>query len=648
MRGTRVVGTIRQLQDGPAFPLRVPIVAETAKGREERIVEIASRESAFQLKFDNPPTRLLIDPDHHVFRRVQRADVAPCLEAVSTATKKIGFGDKALLQRMRIPAGEKPELPRDAAVFAIGIPNEIRAALLTGARRQDATLKIRESSFEFRGTTYDKPDEGILLTYTRPRSPGLPVTLFHGNGGAAFARVAYIPYYAAHGWVVFRGGRPIARGNFEGDRGTRLTIGAAQQKPARGILADLLMLTDPKWKGRRAGTPETYELANQLRGRLHMTGAKMLPWPSVQVVTGIMRAPPRLAIGKDTRKGGYYPFYWSAAARDVTCQRVVRHPADEPRGALVLLPEDATYEMMRDYAAKGAAAVAVVASEPTLKARGQQCAWMFWMPESVSARAGNLESTVSGLMARANHAPLMIPAVYLEPDVAKELESSKQSVVLNFIFKRTATETSNIVGVFGKTKAPGLLVSAHWDGVGAIRSAISDGASDNAAGTAIVLWVADQLKRDFEAGRITKPVVIALFGAEEAGLRGSRQLAQLLKTVDCPIGKPFAMLNVDGVGGGEKDSIYVIGRSHYPKLLELVTPHLAKEKLPLGRDIDRFAYARGSDHWPLHEVGVPAVTLYGTNYRAMNTAGDTLARVDVGMLERVARALYRSVRQAAK
>ena len=105
---------------------------------------------------------------------------------------------------------------------------------------------------------------------------------------------------------------------------------------------------------------------------------------------------------------------------------------------------------------------------------------------------------------------------------------------------------------------------------------------------------------------------------------------------------------IDGIGGGEKDTVYVIGRSHYPKLLELVTPHLAKEKLPLGRDIDKFAYARGSDHWPLHEAGVPAITLFGTNYRSMNTVGDTLARVDVGMLERVARALYRTVRQAAK
>ena len=46
-----------------------------------------------------------------------------------------------------------------------------------------------------------------------------------------------------------------------------------------------------------------------------------------------------------------------------------------------------------------------------------------------------------------------------------------------------------------------------------------------AAGVAIVLWVAEQLKRDYEAGKLKRPVVVALFGAEELGLLGSTQFA---------------------------------------------------------------------------------------------------------------------------
>jgi len=158
----------------------------------------------------------------------------------------------------------------------------------------------------------------------------------------------------------------------------------------------------------------------------------------------------------------------------------------------------------------------------------------------------------------------------------------------------------------------------------------------------------DQLRRDAEAGRLKKPVVVALFGGEEAGLLGSRQFADALRSPQCPIAKPLAAINVDGIGGGKDRTVYVIGRSHHANLFDLVQPRLAKEGLTVGRDIDKFAFPRGSDHWPLHEAGIPAVTLFGTDYRGMNGPLDTLDKVDVGMLRKTARAVYRSIRELTK
>ena len=60
--------------------------------------------------------------------------------------------------------------------------------------------------------------------------------------------------------------------------------------------------------------------------------------------------------------------------------------------------------------------------------------------------------------------------------------------------------------------------------------------------------------------------------------------------------------------------------------------------------IDRFAFEHGSDHWPLHQAGIPAVTVFSADYRAMNTAGDTLPRVDVGHLRELGKVVYRMVR----
>jgi len=648
--GTEVTGTILQTQDGPAYALSVPIVAESASGREERVVRIASKESVFSFSLNAKPTRLLLDPDHHVFRKVDRAEVAPCMEAVTTATRKIGFGDTALLKRLGVDEAE-PALPKDAAVFSVGLPEALRDKIVAGARRQDATLIVSDGAFEFRGTKYGEPNEGILFSYARTDAPGFPVTFYLGNAKEAYARTAYLPYYSAHGWVIFRGGRPIARGNFEGDRGTRAMVNNGRQRPVESIVRDLLLLTDPKWKGRRAATPETYKLANELRGRVFRTGAKFQPWPGITVLTPRMPTPPMLSIGEKAtpRRAAYYPFYWSGdAVKVVTCPGVLRHPAENPEGALVLLPEDATYELMKRYADEGAGAVAVAASEDTFKARHHQSSWLGWVPPAARTKGRNLESMLTGMLSRCAQTPLEIPAIYVAPALAATLRESQGPIRLQFdrVFKQGAT--ANMIAVFGPPRQRGVVLSAHWDGVGVIDGKVAEAASDNAAGVAVVLWVANQLRRDSEAGRLKKPVVVALFGGEEAGLLGSRQFAAALRSPQCPIAKPIAAINVDGIGGGKDRTVYVVGRSYHPELFELLRPRLAKEGLTIGRDIDRFAFPRGSDHWPLHEAGIPAITLYGTDYRAMNGPRDTLDKVDVGMLRKVARAVYRSVRELTK
>ncbi|MHC4452475.1 MAG: M28 family peptidase, partial [Planctomycetota bacterium] len=641
VKGRVVTGTILQTQDGPAFPLRVPLVSEAG---EERIIATAAKETVFRVEFDAEPRSLALDPDHHIFRRVRRDEVAPCLEAVLNADKKIGSGDAALLKRLGIPAAE-PALPKDAAVFLVGIPDELRNELLAGARRQMPALVFEKDGFTHGDLKFKEPGDGVLISYARPDAP--PVTFFHGNGEEAFARARYIPYYAAHGWVVFKAGRPIARGDFTGDPGTRRRAGPGR---VGTIETDLLRITEAQWLGRRAGTPTAYKLANELRGRLFQTGATVLPWPGVTIPSGRVAQKPALHFGADKIVlDRAYPFHWSADATKLRKYTHVEiHPAVKSRGALIILPENATYELMAEYAKKGAAAVLVVAADETMKGRANQAAWIGLVPPAVRSKGRNPETLIASLIARSGKKPLLIPALYVAPGTAESLKKRAGAGAISVSLRRDASSTSNLIGVFGPAKQRGILLSAHWDGVGRIDGTIAEGAADNAAGVAVVLWVATQLKRDADAGRLGKPVVVALFGAEEAGLIGSRQFAAALKHPKCSIAKPLMMINVDAIGGGKDRSVYVIGRSKYPDLLNAIQPNLEKKKLPLGRDIDKFAFRLGSDHWPLHEAGVPAISLFGTDYRAMNTTADTLEKVDVGMLRDLAKAVYRTVRELAQ
>jgi hypothetical protein len=50
-------------------------------------------------------------------------------------------------------------------------------------------------------------------------------------------------------------------------------------------------------------------------------------------------------------------------------------------------------------------------------------------------------------------------------------------------------------------------------------------------------------------------------------------------------------------------------------------------------------YAHGSDHWTLHEAGVPSIGLWSGDYQVMHTKADTRDGVDPAKIERIARAL---------
>ena len=230
---------------------------------------------------------------------------------------------------------------------------------------------------------------------------------------------------------------------------------------------------------------------------------------------------------------------------------------------------------------------------------------------------------------------------------AAELERRAKGGVIECGTSWAHYSTSNIVGTLGAGKGKGrsILVSAHWDGVGKIGGRIAEGASDNAAGVAVLLWVAEQLKRNEPS--LKRPVVFVLFGAEELGLLGSRQFARGLKNPKVPIAVPLAAINIDGIGSASKRDIFLIGRSLAPALFARFETARATTQLGLGRDIDKFAYREGSDHWPLHQAGIPAVTVYCADYRAMNTLLDSSELVDMELVRETARLVYRMVRELA-
>jgi aminopeptidase YwaD len=166
-------------------------------------------------------------------------------------------------------------------------------------------------------------------------------------------------------------------------------------------------------------------------------------------------------------------------------------------------------------------------------------------------------------------------------------------------------QTQNLAAIIrGRTQPDSFLVlTAHYDHLGMMgKKAYFPGANDNASGVAMLLELAAHYARP--ENRPAYSVVFLLFGAEEAGLVGSRYFVAhpLL-----PLPRIKFLVNLDLLGTGEEGATIVNGKVHEAAYQRLTTLNDAHHYLPRLTARGR---AANSDHFPFSEAGVPAFFLY--------------------------------------
>jgi len=155
-----------------------------------------------------------------------------------------------------------------------------------------------------------------------------------------------------------------------------------------------------------------------------------------------------------------------------------------------------------------------------------------------------------------------------------------------------------------------VIYSAHHDhlGIGPANESgdtIYNGAYDNASGVALVMGIAKAMQALPEAPR--RSVLIALVGAEEQGLLGSKWYA---RRPTFPAGKIAANINYDGgnVWGHTHDVTFIgLGKSSIDQINKLIADEQGREVKP-----DQFP-SKGSfyrsDQFSFAQIGVPAMYL---------------------------------------
>ncbi len=239
VKGGEVRGTLSQTQGGEPFAMDVPVVLQTAKGEERKVVRLAGAEQPFQFAGEAEPLALYVDPRFDVFRKLDPRETPPSIGQI--------FGEPRVLAV--VPAGapaaeleawqalfkgwatsthaievktdaDVAELPADRAVWIAGRANRWAGRLFPGGAGQGNWSEGR-GTFEVDGERMALAGHTLVLTARHPRNLEKAIGLLAIDPSAAFPGLGRkLPHYGKYLVPRVRGRRAgeHAEGAVGGDR----------------------------------------------------------------------------------------------------------------------------------------------------------------------------------------------------------------------------------------------------------------------------------------------------------------------------------------------------------------------------------------------------------------------------------------------
>lgn len=619
-------------------------------------LDLSNGEATFELERPQPAKEFAVDREYDALRRIAYADLPPSLER--TLAKPGGV----VVLAGGAEATFKPLAEQIAAQKGFRVVGaDFDLAAFDGPALVLQVAKEGERSFEVGGQRYDDPLAAALVSTVEG---GRARTVFTALSDEAAARASRLPFYGWDPWVVFRGGRPIARDPRKDERPSTSVswspapagMNAAAGDAAR-VKADLTKLCSAEFEGRWPGSKGHGEAQKFLKERAKAWSA-VEPHEMKFLVGRVKRTSSRdITIVYEDRKE-----VLKDAFRPLTSSQERALPTPESF-EVAEWSNPSILDLALDANGRTSSQVFYVLTpeaeaglSPFLDTIGDL------MPATVAelkkpGRDGKprpapvLGPWLAGRRARIAPFLTVMPRVVgvVSAETGKQLEQAWENE--GRVSVEAAWEApqacANILAIPAalaperelmdpRPKPPAVVLCAHYDAFGMQDGKLWQGADDNASGVACLLEVLQLVPAAKANGEGGAPALIVLFSdAEEWGLRGARHAAEMLK-------KRYdvrAVINVDSIGRAGTKPMHVIGSSKHPALAAKVRGALEAAGLKIGPDIDPYAYEHGSDHWPFHEAEMPAITLWASDYAVMNTGADTLDKVDPAGVAKVAGAL---------
>ena len=166
-----------------------------------------------------------------------------------------------------------------------------------------------------------------------------------------------------------------------------------------------------------------------------------------------------------------------------------------------------------------------------------------------------------------------------------------------------------------------VIIGAHYD-----TTPATQGASDNASGTSVVLTIAKHAaEREYPFG-----IRVILFGAEENGLYGSEHYVDAMS--ETQIEEALAMLNFDALGAGT--TFKIIGDDALVEEALSIGQELGMNEIGLFSDEPWVSggYSGAGDYGPFRAAGIPVLSVFSDDFSRINSPRDTIEHINRDLL----------------
>ncbi len=221
----------RIVQEKPHFSLSIPVEVETPGGRVRQTVSSSSGHTPFAIQTRHRPSRLVVDPDADLFRRLSPTEVPATVNSLKASRRLTVVFAQGISQTLRsagmeLLRGLGQTDARQVTEKQLGsLPTKDSDLLFIGRPKNSESLpafppgvSVSANEHMVQGKAYDPVAHAVFLAFSPPQQDGRTVSLFLAPAQPPARAVARkIPHYGKYSYLVFDGENNVLKGTWPPD-----------------------------------------------------------------------------------------------------------------------------------------------------------------------------------------------------------------------------------------------------------------------------------------------------------------------------------------------------------------------------------------------------------------------------------------------